>query len=389
MELHGGNGADTLVGGNGDDVLYGFGGNDTMYGGKGNDVLAGGAGNDKLYGGDGDDYLLGGPGNDLIDGGAGNNWASYEDATASVKVDLTKTGAQDTGGGGVDTLVNIQNLHGSDHGDILTGDAHDNYIYGGAGDDRIYGGAGDDHLSGGGGNNYLDGGDGFDTVDYGQSATGVTVHLDMGLPPMGGSGWTGDFLVSIEAVMGSTHDDDITGGQAENYLFGDKGNDVIHGVNGNDTLDGGEGNDTLYASSSADGHGDLLIGGQGADTSHGGPGVDTFLFNSGDSDWTPTGDQMDTVIGFEKQDKLSFAGVNATGIATTTLDSFDKVYAAATYVLGHAGVVDGHPVTIYAAFQVGADTYVVANDPGSADHGLFTVKLAGFTATDLSMANFV
>lgn len=85
---------------------------------------------------------------------------------------------------------------------------------------------------------------------------------------------------------------------------------------------------------------------------------------------------------------MSFAGVNAIGLAGGTLDSVDRIYAAATYVLGHAGVLDHHPITVIAAFQVGADTYVVANDPGSTDHSLCAVKLVGFTATDLSMANF-
>lgn len=51
-------------------------------------------------------------------------------------------------------------------------------------------------------------------------------------------------------------------------------------------------------------------------------------------------------------------------------------------------MLDRHPVTVYAAFQVGADTYVVAHDPVSTDHSLYAVKLVGFTATDLSMANF-
>jgi len=387
MELHGTERADTLTGTANDDILYGFGGNDTIKGGAGNDVIDGGAGNDKLYGGDGDDYILGGPGDDLIDGGAGNDWASYEDATAGVKVDLTKQGvAQDTGGGGKDTLVGIENLYGSKYADDLTGDDHDNYIYGGDGDNNLHGGKGDDHLAGGSGVDYFFGDEGFDTVDFSGSDKGVTVDIKTVAPPLGGRSGV-DMFFSIEAVMGSTHDDTITGNIDGNYLFGDKGNDVIRGVGGGDTLDGGEGNDTIYASSSSKGAGDLVIGGQGRDEVHGSDGVDTFLFNSGDTTWGDKDADIDVIVGFQKTDKLVFSGVTPEAMGSTTVDSLANAHTAATYIMGHAGVIDHHPVVTIAAIQVGADTYVVAGDP-NAPGQMFAVKLAGFTATDLTLANF-
>ena len=59
--------------------------------------------------------------------------------------------AQDTGGAGTDTLINIENLTGSAFNDTLTGDADANVISGLAGNDTLNGGAGDDTLDGGAG----------------------------------------------------------------------------------------------------------------------------------------------------------------------------------------------------------------------------------------------
>ena len=273
---------DTLIGDAKDNMLVGDAGNDTISGGKGNDTLWGDAGNDVLDGGDGDDYMVGGEGDDIIKGGAGNDWASYENAKAGVKVDLTKTTIQDTVGAGKDTITGVENLYGSKFDDVLTGDAKDNYLWGGDGNDTINGGAGDDHISGGAGNNWLNGGDGFDTVDYAFSDKGVVINLSMGAPPMG-SNLRGDWLTSFEAAMGSAYDDVITGNTSENYLFGDAGDDIIQGVGGQDVLDGGDGNDTLIAAGNS--NGDILLGGAGDDkifvyagtnVIDGGAGVDTL-----------------------------------------------------------------------------------------------------------------
>lgn len=284
---------DTLIGSAAANMMVGGAGNDTVSGGKGDDTLWGSAGNDTLDGGDGDDYLVGGAGDDVIKGGAGWDWSSYEDATAGVTVDLTKTTAQNTGGGGTDTLSGIEHLYGSKFADVLTGDAKDNYLWGDAGDDKLYGGAGDDHLSGGAGINVIDGGEGWDTVDYAFSEVGVSINLSGAPAPQIPIPDGVDTLVSIEAAMGSTHNDYIVGNDAENYLFGDAGDDVLFGIGGHDTLDGGEGNDVLRGSFRKPG--DLLLGGAGRDQIivwtgpgsegdativDGGAGVDDLIFSS-------------------------------------------------------------------------------------------------------------
>ena len=73
VELHGGNGNDTLSGGSGDDLLFGEAGNDVLCGNRGNDVLVGGEGNDKLKGGAGRDILIGGIGRDTLNGNSGDD----------------------------------------------------------------------------------------------------------------------------------------------------------------------------------------------------------------------------------------------------------------------------------------------------------------------------
>ncbi|MCA8956541.1 MAG: hypothetical protein KDC87_10740 [Planctomycetes bacterium] len=94
----------------GDDVLTGTDGDDIIHARAGNDVLDGLGGNDVLRGGFGNDTLIGGSGWDIAD---------YSD-TFGVKVDLTVSGPQDTGGGGTDTLSGIEGVVGSWWPDTFT-----------------------------------------------------------------------------------------------------------------------------------------------------------------------------------------------------------------------------------------------------------------------------
>lgn len=120
-------------------------------GGTGADTIDGGAGNDTLQGGAGDDVLIGGLGNDVIDGGMGNDTVSYAKNPESVSIDLSQAGQQYTGVAGKDTLVNVENVVGSNFRDTIKGDAGNNVINGGAERDWITGGGGADTLVGGSG----------------------------------------------------------------------------------------------------------------------------------------------------------------------------------------------------------------------------------------------
>uniref|UniRef100_UPI003137A132 cadherin-like domain-containing protein n=1 Tax=Ferrovibrio terrae TaxID=2594003 RepID=UPI003137A132 len=211
-------------------------------------------------------------------------------ATAGIRtLNITVT---DTGGAispvAVEHLVvgngTDQNLVGGTTGDdILTGTATTDLIYGdngndtlvgGSGDDLIYGGDGQDAMTGGIGADVLNGGAGNDTASYGNSASGVTVHLGAG--PGSGGDAQGDTLTGIENLTGSAFGDNLTGDAVANALNGGAGDDTLIGDYGNDTLDGGADGDWMDGGADDD----TLIGGAGADMLIGNIGADTASYAS-------------------------------------------------------------------------------------------------------------
>jgi Ca2+-binding RTX toxin-like protein len=215
--LNGLDGNDSLSGGAGNDTLNGGAGKDILDGGAGNDALSGGTGNDIYVvdgagdtinesGGDGvdliqssvsfdlsagtvtgsveniqltgkaainatgnglDNTIEGNSGANILNGGDGIDTVSYAKASAAVNVNLSITTAQAMGKKmGADTLLNFENLTGSNFNDTLTGDANGNVIMGLAGNDTISGGAGNDVLIGGLGRDVLTGGLGEDTFVF-------------------------------------------------------------------------------------------------------------------------------------------------------------------------------------------------------------------------------
>ena len=159
-------GDDTLTGGDGTQVLDGNSGNDTLSGGAGNDILKGGSGDDILNGDADDDLLEGGPGADDIDGGTGIDTAEYFESSAGVTIDLNDD-TNNAGGDALgDTYTDVENLIGSNHNDMITGDSGDNVLKGLDGDDTIFGNGGNDTITGGNGADTLDGGAGNDVFAY-------------------------------------------------------------------------------------------------------------------------------------------------------------------------------------------------------------------------------
>lgn len=279
---------------------------DSLTGNAALNFLSGGAANDTLEGGASADTLNGGAGLDVLDDGTAFDTVDYTDGTdGGVNVNVIN-GVALTGGfvnsagfyqGGVreDTILNLENINGTDFDDRLIagstsarieGRDGDDYLYTFSGNDTMYGGAGDDFIStanstdllfGEAGNDTLNGGTGFDTLnggtnsdtaDYSERTGGVNVNLINATRITGGAlngsgvyvgGFTEDSLVSIENIVGSN--------------FGDR----LVGLNAGSRIDGRGGSDNIATFSSAD----TLIGGAGADTLAGGAGADTFEFAAG------------------------------------------------------------------------------------------------------------
>lgn len=236
----------TIIGTNNNNTLNGTTSADTIIGRAGNDALNGSGGNDRLNGGIGNDILNGGTGIDTADySNLTISGTTYIGATAGVKVSLALTGAQNTGGAGIDTLTSIENLIGTNFNDTLTGNAANNVLSGLAGNDTLSGGGGNDQLIGGTGNDRLDGGTGVDTASYSTATDGVTVDLKLsGSQNTGGAGL--DTLLSIENLIGSNFNDTLYGNDATNTLYGGAGKDLLAGGAGGDRLDGGTGADEMF-----------------------------------------------------------------------------------------------------------------------------------------------
>ena len=159
------NGANTIIGSTATNRLDGAGGNDSLAGGAGSDTLLGGAGDDTLSGGDGDDLLAGGFGIDRLDGGAGNDTADYRHTSAPASLDLV-AGTANFGSAGVEALIAVENVIGTEGANTIIGSAAANRLDGAGGNDTIAGGGGADTLIGGAGNDVFRFGAGFgsDTV---------------------------------------------------------------------------------------------------------------------------------------------------------------------------------------------------------------------------------
>ena len=338
---------ENIIGSAFQDNLIGDAGDNTINGGDGDDQIFGGDGNDKLYGGNGNDFLSEEYyssqliSNDLYDGGAGFDTFQVGSVTSGITIDLRLDGvAQDTGGGGIDTFVSIENIVATSFNDVLTGNDLANVFTDFGGSDQLTGNGGDDTFILGSGTKVIDGGTGSDSVGFTYFASGPNSRIVLSLAIEGSAqsvllGSTDTIsvtLTSVENASGSGGNDQLTGNALANVLTGYSGNDTLMGAAGDDTLigdgpafdasvgndnlDGGVGNDHLiggYGDDILDGGADndwleggagndILIGSAGTDALDGGAGIDMASYSTATGAVQlnmATGDGTDTLIGIE------------------------------------------------------------------------------------------
>jgi len=305
--------------------------------------LHGGEGNDTLIGGDNLSFFPG-PGDDSM---AGQNTAGLNlySAPSPVTVDLAAGTAT---GEGNDSFSGVSGVWGSQFADELTGNGADNVLNGNGGDDVIRGAGGDDWVVGSFGDDDLDGEAGSDTypdwyvlyetdddtiadsgvgpgesdmVDFHGSPSPVSVDLAAGMA----TGVGADTLAGIETVRGTAHADTLLGASGGETLLGMGGDDFLRPGAGSDTSDGGAGVDTLAFDAAPKGVNVSLAagtaGGEGTDTFTGiervrgsafadvlrGSGAANALFGLGGADTLVGGGGADLINGGSGRDTAGYA----------------------------------------------------------------------------------
>lgn len=408
----------------------------TINGTAGNDILIGTTGNDIINGLDGVDVIEGLAGNDTLNGGNGIDTLTYTNATSSITLNLSLTTPQNTGGAGLDTITNFENLTGSAYNDTLTGNTVANTIYGGNGNDVIKGGNGNDIIHGEGGNDTLDGEGATDTVSYETATSAVTVSLVLTTAQNTGGAGT-DTISNFENLTGSTFNDTLTGSSGNNTILGGDGNDAIEGGLGKDIMNGGNGTDTLkYSSATAaitinlglatgqatggagtdtifnfeniigSGYNDILTGNSGNNNILGGNGNDTIEGGAGDDTLNGEGG-TDTVKYSAASSAVTVslalaAAQNTGGAGIDTLSAFENLtgsaYAdvligndAANTILGGNGndIIDGGAGNDILNGEGGTDTltYTSATFAITINLGLTTAQATGGSGSD-TVSNF-
>lgn len=344
--------ADAITGDAQTNLLIGLEGNDTLKGGAGHDTLIGGAGNDTLTDDEAanvadDDVFAPGTGNDLVTGD-GNDSIDYSEFTVTVTVDLSVTGALQTGGGADgDTLVGILSVTGGSAGDTLTSSVTGH----GADIATIRGLGGNDTIILNHASDIALGGDGNDTITM-KAATQIA------------QGGIGNDTFFLEA----------TGQQA----FGGDDADTINLKSTGQRGDGGAGNDTLIATGATDAS---LFGGLGSDTLTGSATQrDYFVLelNKG----------ADSITNFlsANGDRLAIDDV-VYGFASTR-PTTNQVLNADEFLVLNGGVISGTGTTHQFIFDT-LSKGVFYDDDGAGAHAAVLLATLDASVTSLSRLDFL
>ena len=231
--IQGGRGNDLLSGGaSGGDIVLGFEGNDIIFGGPGEDILNGGSGNDVINAGNSQagDIADGGTGSDFIHCGMCSGIAvSFHGESGNdfiqggLASDLALTGGEGDdwveGGPGLDILNGDNGIFGNVLLGLPSYYGGNDVINPGAGLDAPFGDGGDDIFLLGQGSAVPDGSYGFDWASYeynkrfdNGATTKPSVWADLGGTINPTTARSGDQLIFIEGLSGSTGNDQLFGG---------------------------------------------------------------------------------------------------------------------------------------------------------------------------------
>ncbi len=336
--INGTSGDDTLTGTTENDEINGLEGNDTINGLTGNDLLDGGDGNDvidnsvgagsgddRVFGRGGNDtfgYTVGASGTDLVDLGDGLDLVNVT-ANTGTQVRLTFTSAEVGNGSSNDSGTQANQTGGlalrfqaEDGSDQLTG------VVSRFDDEGIVFTASS--------------GTTFDVRDL---PTGVGRGDQFGVVVLGTA--AGDTLTAVQAARPyyfntGAGNDNVSGGDAADFLVGGVGDDTLIGGAGDDTFLGGAGADTIR-------------GGTGSDIADGGAGDDVIFVDSNlDTVREVAGQGYDTVyasVSYALSDTVfaevlstsDFAGFNAINLTGNSLDNRLFGNAGQNFLIGGIG----------------------------------------------------
>jgi hypothetical protein len=221
----------------------------------------------------------------------------------------------------------------------------------------LIGGKGNDDLYGGDGNNTLEGGEGDDRYYISHNATDTINSII--IEAAGAIGGIDTAYSSLTVSMLADNVENLV------LLFdgtinatGNSLDNVIYGNNGNNIIDGGVGADYL----------------------NGGDGSDNFVFRFGQSSDTVTDRIVDFMVGTDKIDLFSPAGLAAPSsfsrandnATATTLSALVQAADADGAISGNQALVNGGAVIVVSTGAGIAGTYLII------DNGM-----SGFTSNDL------
>ncbi|WP_297324089.1 calcium-binding protein [Nitrosomonas sp.] len=251
-------------------------------------------------------FLLSTAGNDALTGTVSlHDTTSYISAAASVNVSLAITTQQNTGGAGLDTLINIENLSGSNFNDSFIGNFKSNVLNGRSGNDALDGKDAADTMIGGLGNDtFVVNNAGDVVIEYSNEgidkiSSSMTYTLPLNVEDL--------TLTGAAAINGIGNDlsNRLIGNTAANQLNGGDGDDTLNGITGADTMIGGLGFDSYVV----DNVGDTIIENPGAGTDKVSSSV-TYTLSANVENLTLTGTIAINGTGNAQANSITGNGVN-------------------------------------------------------------------------------